>query len=88
MIFPPYFLVYDQTLLAFALVMLWASPGWRWGVLLLAVSSPPLANLSFALGFSVTSTVELAAMISLAREVSQLSARTSGTFRSEGLQMR
>ncbi len=87
-IFPPYFLVYDQTLLAFALVMLWASPGWRWGVLLLAVSSPPLANLSFALGFSVTSTVALAAMISLAREASQLSARTSGTFRSEGLQMR
>ena len=76
MIFPPYFLVYDQTLLAFPLVMLWASPGWRWGVLLLAVSSPPLANLSFALGFSVTGVVALAAMVSLAREVSHLSARS------------
>jgi hypothetical protein len=56
-IFPPYFLVYDQTLLAFALVMLWSSPQWRWGILLLAVSSPPLANLSFALQFSMTGVV-------------------------------
>ena len=74
-IFPPYFLVYDQTLLAFALVMLWASPGWRWGVLLLAVSAVPLANLSFALGFSVTGVVALATMISLAREASHAAAR-------------
>jgi hypothetical protein len=74
-IFPPYFLVYDQTLLAFALVMLWASPGWRWGVLLLAVSAVPLANLSFGLGFSVTGIVALATMISLAREASHASAR-------------
>ena len=88
MIFPPYFLVYDQTLLAFALVMLWASPGWRWGVLLLAVSSLPLANLSFALGFSVTCAVALAAMVSLAREVSHLSAQTNGAFRAKGLQIR
>ena len=87
-IFPPYFLVYDQTLLAFPLVMLWASPAWRWGVLLLAVSSPPLANLSFALGFSVTGVVALAAMVSLAREVSHLSERTKGAFRAEGFQMR
>jgi hypothetical protein len=81
-IFPPYFLVYDQSLLAFALVMLWASPGWRWGVLLLAVSAVPLANLSFALGFSVTGVVALATMISLAREASHASARKkSGALR-------
>ena len=67
-IFPPYFLVYDQTLLAIPLVMLWASPSWRWGVLLLAVSVVPLANLSFTIGFSVTGAVGLAAMIALARE--------------------
>jgi hypothetical protein len=87
-IFPPYFLVYDQTLLAFALVMLWASPSWRWGVLLLAVSSPPLANLSFAIGFSVTGVVALAAMVSVARELSQPSVRSTGAFRAEGLQAR
>jgi hypothetical protein len=87
-IFPPYFLVYDQTLLAFALVMLWGSPGWRWGVLLLAVASPPLANVSFALGFSVTGVVALAAMVSLAREVSHASARSTGAFRADGLQLR
>ena len=67
-IFPPYFLVYDQTLLAIPLVMLWASPAWRWGVLLLAVSAVPLANLSFSIGFSVTGAAGLATMIALARE--------------------
>ena len=36
MILPPYFLVYDQTLLAVPLVMLWSSPAWRWGVALFA----------------------------------------------------
>ena len=63
MMFPPHFLVYDQTLLAIPLVMLWASPAWPWGVLLLAVSAVPLANLSFMLGFSVTGIVGLATMV-------------------------
>ena len=76
-IFPPYFLVYDQTLLAFPLVMLWASPGWRWGVLLMAVSAVPLANLSFALGFSVTGVVALATMISLAARQATLRRKES-----------
>jgi len=75
-IFPPYFLVYDQTLLAFPLVMLWASPAWRWGVLLLALLTVPLANLSFTLGFSITGLVALAAMVALARRSSAASAQS------------
>jgi hypothetical protein len=76
-IFPPYFLVYDQTLLAIPLVMLWASPAWRWGVLLFAVSAVPLANLSFAMGFSVASMISLGIMVALAREVSKAPARAA-----------
>ncbi len=65
MIFPPYFLVYDQTLLAVPLVMLWSSPAWRWGVALLATTTVLVANLSFALGFSLTGFVALVTMFSL-----------------------
>ncbi len=67
MIFPPYFLVYDQTLLAVPLVMLWSSPAWRWGVALFATTTILVANLSFALGFSLTGFVALATMFSLAK---------------------
>jgi len=67
-IFPPYFLVYDQTLLAVPLVMLWSSPQWRWGVALFAVTNVLTANLSFGLGFSLTGMVALAAMFTVARE--------------------
>jgi hypothetical protein len=80
-IFPPYFLVYDQTLLAYALVMLWASPAWRRGILLLALMAVPLANLSFTLGFSVTGAAALTTMIAMAREASRASARTTGALR-------
>ena len=66
MIFPPYFLVYDQTLLAMPLVMLWSSPAWRWGVALFATTTVLAANLSFTLGFSLTGFVALATMFSLA----------------------
>jgi hypothetical protein len=66
MIFPPYFLVYDQTLLAIPLVMLWSSPAWRWGVALLATTTVLAANLSFTIGFSLTGFVALATMFSLA----------------------
>ncbi len=69
MIFPPYFLVYDQTLLAVPLVMLWASPAWRWGVALWATTTGLAAYLSFALGFSLTGLVALATMFALARTV-------------------
>ena len=51
MIFPPYFLVYDQTLLAVPLVMLWSSPAWRWGVALFAtmtvLGGQPLVHARF-----------------------------------------
>jgi len=66
MVFPPYFLVYDQTLLAVPLVMLWSSPAWRWGVALLTTSTVLVANLSFKLGFSITGFVALTTMFSLA----------------------
>jgi len=66
MLFPPYFLVYDQTLLAVPLVMLWSSPAWRWGVALLATTTVLVANLSFTLGFSLTGFVALATMLFLA----------------------
>ncbi|MGO9113089.1 MAG: glycosyltransferase family 87 protein [Thermoguttaceae bacterium] len=70
MILPPYFLVYDQTLLAVPLVMLWSSPAWRWGVALLAATTVLVANLSFTLGFSLTGFVALATMFSLVKTAS------------------
>ena len=67
MTLPPYFLVYDQTLLAVPLVMLWSSPAWRWGMVLFAATTVLAANLSFTLGFSLTGLAALATMSSCAR---------------------
>jgi hypothetical protein len=67
MILPPYFLVYDQTLLAIPLVMLWSSPAWRWGVALLVAATAPVANLSFTLGFSCSGFIALTTMFFLAK---------------------
>jgi hypothetical protein len=67
-IFPPYFLVYDQLLLAIPLVMLWSSPAWRWGVALLATMTVLAANLYFTLGFSLTALVALATMIAILKK--------------------
>ena len=64
-IFPPYFLVYDQTLLAVVLVMLWSSPAWRWGVALFALMTVLAVNMTFALGFSLTGIAGLATMVRL-----------------------
>ena len=64
---PPYLIVYDQSLLAVALVMLWSSPKWRWGVLLFAAMTAVAANLSLAIGFSATGLVVLATMFAVAR---------------------
>ena len=66
MILPPYFLVYDQTLLAVPLVMLWSSPAWRWGIALFATATVLVANVSFSIGFSLTGFVMLGAMVALA----------------------
>ena len=66
MIFPPYFILYDQTLLAIPLVMLWSSPAWRWGVALFATATAVSVNLSLVLGFNFGGFVALAAMVSLA----------------------
>ncbi len=65
MIFPPHFLIYDQTILAVPLVMLWSSPAWRWGVVLCAAATLLVANLAFTIGFSLTGLVALATMFSL-----------------------
>ncbi len=71
-IFPPYFLVYDQALLAVPLVMLWSSPAWRWGVALLAANTVFVANLSFPLGFSLSGLMALATMFAFPRTVPEV----------------
>ena len=67
MILPPYFLVYDQTLLALPLFMLWSSPAWRWGVALFATATVLGGNVSFSIGFSLTGFVALLAMFALTK---------------------
>ena len=76
-ILPPYFLVYDQTLLAVPLVMLSASPAWRWGVLLFATTTVLAGNLSFSLGFSVTGLAALATIFAVARQAGKEPAATA-----------
>jgi hypothetical protein len=80
MILPPYFLVYDQTLLALPLVMLWSSPAWRWGVALFATTTVLAANMSFAIGFSLTGFVALATMCALVRAVRDPGTRVAPTM--------
>ena len=67
MMVPPYFILYDQTLLAIPLVMLWSSPAWRWGVALFATATVLVVNFSLVLGFGFTGIVALAAMFFLNR---------------------
>ena len=66
LIVPPYLIIYDQTLIAVPLVMLWSSPARRWGLALFAATTVAAANLSPSLGFSVTGFAALAAMFYLA----------------------
>ncbi len=67
MMVPPYLILYDQTLLAIPLVMLWSSPAWRWGVALFATATVLVVNFSLVLGFGFTGIVALAAMFFLNR---------------------
>ena len=69
-IVPPYLIVYDQSLIAVALVMLWSSPRWRWGVVLCAAMTAVAANLSLVLGFNFTGLAALATMYALSRSPS------------------
>ena len=69
-IVPPYLIVYDQSLIAVALVMLWSSPRWRWGVALCAAMTAVAANLSLVLGFNFTGLAALATMYALSRSPS------------------
>jgi hypothetical protein len=76
LIVPPYLIIYDQTLLAVPLVMLWASPAWRWGIVLFAATTVIAANLSLTLGFSLAPFVALAVMFSLAKTATEQPVRT------------
>ena len=67
LVVPPYLIIYDQTLIAVPLVMLWSSPAWRWGLALFAATTVVAANLSLALGFSITGFAALATMFFLAK---------------------
>jgi hypothetical protein len=66
LVVPPYLIIYDQTLIAVPLVMIWSSPAWRWGIALFAATTVISANLALSLGFNITGFVALAAMFSLA----------------------
>jgi hypothetical protein len=79
-IVPPYLIVYDQALLAVAMMMLWSSPRWRWGVALFAAMTAVAANLSLVLGFSITGFAVLALMFALARSQSPLPATADRSF--------
>ena len=76
MIVPPYFILYDQTLMAIPLVMLWSSPAWRWGVALFATTTVLVLNLALVFGFSLSGLVALAAMFHLARSAAITSQKT------------
>jgi hypothetical protein len=70
LLFPPYLLVYDLTLLAIPLVLLWSTPRWRVGVVLYATATVAAATLTLWIGFSLTGLVALWTMfeIAVARE--------------------
>jgi hypothetical protein len=81
LIVPPYLIVYDQTLIAVALVMLWSSPAWRWGLALYAATTVIAANLSLTLGFSLTPFVALAVMFPLMKAATAQASTTAETPR-------
>jgi hypothetical protein len=83
-LFPPYFLVYDQTLLAIPLVMLWSSPAWRWGVALFAAMTVVATNFGFAINCSLTGVVALAIMFALAVRVTVASYGCTAAVASSG----
>jgi hypothetical protein len=62
----PYLLVYDLTLLAIPIVCLWASPGWRMGVVLWVLTTLVFALLYQGLGFSLVPFVELIVLARMA----------------------
>jgi hypothetical protein len=76
---PPYLILYDQTLLAIPLVMLWSSPAWRWGVVLFSTTTVLVVNLAMPLGFSLTGLAALATMYILAKNDCQISENLSLT---------
>ena len=83
-IFPPYFLVYDQTLLAVPLVMLWSSPAWRWGVALFATMTALAAYLSLPRDLASPHSVALATMFACGNAARQESRRWAHYATSRG----
>jgi hypothetical protein len=65
LVIPPYFLLYDQTLMVVPLVLLWNSPAWRCGVALFATTTALVVNLSLVFGFGLTGIAALATMFYL-----------------------
>jgi hypothetical protein len=62
LLFPPYLLVYDLTLLALPLALLWSTPGWKVGVTLYATMTVACAALCLWISFSVTALTALWAL--------------------------
>jgi hypothetical protein len=63
---PPYFLVYDLTLLVVPIAYLWSSPAWRWGIALHITTTVLVTNTAYQLGFSLTAMTILATMVAVA----------------------
>ena len=59
LLFSPYLLMYDMTLLAVPLVLLWSGPSWRTGIALYASVTLASTVLYLGIGFSLTGIVAL-----------------------------
>jgi hypothetical protein len=62
LLFPPYLLVYDLTLLVIPLACLWSTPRWRMGLVLYALVTLPAAIGAAYLGVSLTACFLILAM--------------------------
>ena len=72
LLFPPYLLTYDLTLLAVPLVMLWSSPSWRTGIALYATLTVTCSALYLGIGFSLTGVMALWALFKAAQAMQPL----------------
>jgi hypothetical protein len=75
LLFPPYLLVYDLTLLAIPLVLLWSTPRWPVAVVLYATATVAAATLTLWIGFSLTGLVALWTMFEIALAMQPARAR-------------
>jgi hypothetical protein len=75
LLFPPYLLVYDLTLLAIPLALLWSTPRWPVAVVLYSTVTVASATLAMWTGFSLTGLVALWTMFEIALAMSPARAR-------------